>query len=73
MTPEQEQEWIAYLGANAKQGIVPPPNPMRFLQGKGIQTMKEQAKKLRQLAEDGKLKDQPMADWLAKPFKKPVE
>jgi hypothetical protein len=69
MTDEEYQ----IIMANVIRGMAPPPgNPLKFLaRKKGIQTMKEQAKRLRKLQEEGKLKDEPMADWLAKPFKKP--
>jgi len=67
MTDEEK----AIILQNVQLGIVPPPNPLQFLRGKGIKTMKEQAKKLRQLEKNDQLKDEPMADWLAKPFKSP--
>ena len=67
MTEEEKR----IIMENALYGIVPPPNGLKFLaRKKGIQTMKEQAKRLRQLEKDGGLKDEPMAEWLSKPLRK---
>ena len=72
MSRMTDEEQAAIL-KHAQPLAGPPKNPLKFLASKkGIQTMKEQAKRLRQLAKDGKLKEEePMADWLSKPFRKP--
>jgi len=71
--PRMTEEERKILMDNVVYGMAaPPPSALKLLaRKKGIQTMKEQAKRLRELAKDDKLKDsEPMADWLAKPFRK---
>ena len=67
---EEEKKLIL---ENAVMGIVPPPNPKalkNIANAKGIRSMKEQAKTLRDAKIDPKEEGAAMANWLRNNFKK---
>lgn len=69
MTEEEKRKLIR---ESAIMGIVPHPGALKALaRRKGIRTMKEQAKKLRESKIDPKEEGAAMAEWLRTPMRKP--
>jgi hypothetical protein len=70
--PLTAEEYRKLIQENAVMGIVPPPNPAALkalARKKGIQTMKEQAKRLREAKIDPKEEGAAMAEWLRRPMR----